>query len=512
MLFWITTAALVALVALLLGLALMRGRAEGEPAAAYDLRVYRDQLRDVERDLARGVLTNSEAERLKLEISRRVLEADRAVAAAVAAPRAPRGGTIVAALGGAALLASAFMLYERIGAPGFADQPMAGRLALANELYDNRPSQDEAEKTALAERGDLPAPDPRFAELMERLRKAVAARPNDVQGLELLARNEAGIGNYHDAWQAQGRVIALKGAAATDADYATLAELMIVATNGFVTADAETALAQAMEKNPANGTARYYIGLMMAQNGRADRAFRIWAPLLEEGPEDAPWIAPIRDNIESLAWLAGESDYTPPAPIGGGPSAADMAAAADMSPEDRQAMIRSMVDGLNDRLAKEGGTAADWAKLIGALGVLGETDRASAIWTEAQGIFAARPEDLATVKAAADSAGLTGDAPPPPAAAPALKGPTAEQMQSAAEMSPEERQQMIRGMVDGLNDRLTAEGGTAAEWAQLIGALANLGDSTAAADALTRAEAAFDGRPDDLAQIRTAARAAGVAP
>lgn len=507
MLFWIITAALVAFIGLLLGLALLRTPAEGEPAAAYDLRVYRDQLKDVERDLARGVLSQTEAERLKLEISRRVLEADRAVKAAAATPRAPRGGTLLAAVAGAAVLAGAFALYQRLGAAGYPDQPLAGRIAMSEEMYKSRPSQDEAEKTAAEQRGPQPDPDPRFVELMDRLRTAVAERPNDLEGLELLARNEAEMGNYHAAWQAQRRLLALKGDGATADDHARLAELMIVAANGLVTPEAEAALGQAMEADPANGTARYYIGLMMAQNGRADRAFRIWAPLLDEGPETAPWIAPVRASIEELAWLAGEKDYVPPAPMAGGPSASDLAAAADMAPEARETMIRDMVEGLNARLAAQGGTAADWGKLIGALGVLGETDRAAAVWAEAQTVFAGRTDDLATIGAQAEAAGLTGAEPTP-----APKGPTAEQVEQAAEMTPEERQEMIRAMVEGLNDRLATEGGTADEWARLIGALGTLGETDRAGALWAELSVTFAGKPDELERIRAAATAAGVAP
>ena len=46
MLFWILTAALVALIALLFVLALMR-RPEAPRAAAFDVQVYRDQLKEV---------------------------------------------------------------------------------------------------------------------------------------------------------------------------------------------------------------------------------------------------------------------------------------------------------------------------------------------------------------------------------------------------------------------------------------------------------------------------------
>lgn len=111
-----------------------------------------------------------------------------------------------------------------------------------------------------------------------------------------------------------------------------------------------------------------------------------------------------------LAQMAGESNYVQPQPQTQprGPTADDVAAAAEMSEEDRQGMIRGMVDGLAERLATEGGSSDDWARLIGALGVLGDSERAAAIWAEAQQVFAASDSDLATVRAAAESAGVAG--------------------------------------------------------------------------------------------------------
>ena len=70
--FWILAAALTAIVALAILAPIRRGRADGraEPAAAYDLRVYRDQLSEVENDLERGVIQPEDAQRLRAEIGR----------------------------------------------------------------------------------------------------------------------------------------------------------------------------------------------------------------------------------------------------------------------------------------------------------------------------------------------------------------------------------------------------------------------------------------------------------
>lgn len=421
MMFWLTAAALALAVAAILFVAFRRANLQAGPAAAYDLRVYRDQLSEVDRDMARGVIGAEDAERMRTEIARRVLEADRNVRietsgyGTVTSPSSGRGLLVGLTL---LAVAGAFLLYDRIGAPGYPDMPLKARLAMAEDLRENRPSQEMAEAEATAVQIDRPQPDPSYLELVEKLRQAVSERPFDLQGQELLARNEAALGNFRAAYEAQRQIIALKDPKSEGEDHAILAELMILAAGGYISPEAEAALTEALRRDPQNGTARYYSGLMFVQTGRPDMAFRVWRPLLESSPPDAPWVPPLRAQIEDVALSAGipyqmpaESTQPamPPMSQGGaapGPTAEDVEAAGEMSPEDRQAMIRSMVDGLNDRLASEGGTAEEWARLIGALGVLGETERARAIWTEAQGRFAERPEDLQMIRAAAAQAGV----------------------------------------------------------------------------------------------------------
>ena len=77
-----------------------------------------------------------------------------------------------------------------------------------------------------------------------------------------------------------------------------------------------------------------------------------------------------------------------------------------MSAEDQQQMIRDMVGRLSERLASEGGSAPEWARLIRAYGVLGEVDKAAAIWAEAKAKFNNDTEAMAGLKAAAAAAGL----------------------------------------------------------------------------------------------------------
>jgi cytochrome c-type biogenesis protein CcmH len=411
MVFWIIVIVLAALVASLLILALLRGRPGAEPAAAYDLRVYRDQLAEVDRDLTRGLINDGDAERIRAEVSRRILAADAALQRETSSEKRPLMGTrVVTTLLAVVVVGGSALLYSNLGAPGYRDLSQAMRIEMAQDLRETRPSQAEAE-------ADLPPVAPRpnvsqdYLDLVEKLRQTVAKRPDDLQGQTLLARNEAVMGNYIAAHKAQAEILRIKGDAAEASDYADLADMMILAVNGYVSPEAEASLKTALKLDPRDGPSRYYWGLMMAQTGRPDVAFRIWEKLLNESSPDAPWVPPIRANLEQTAARAGVK-YTLPAataPSGAplaGPSAADVQAAGDMTDEERQAMIRSMVEQLSERLGTEGGSPQEWARLIGALGVLGDADRARAIYDNAAEVFAGNDAALSPIRDAARRAGV----------------------------------------------------------------------------------------------------------
>lgn len=499
--FWLAAGGMTVVVSGLMLLGLRSGR-DGAATAAYDLQVYRDQLKEVDRDLARGTIGTDEAGRLRTEVARRVLEADRALKGAAADASAPRWAGWLAAAGIAAAGIGALVMYADIGAPGYPDMPIAERYAAAKTDRDTRPHQAALEAKTPAP--DDKGVDPQFLDLMAKLRTAVQQHPDDLRGQQLLAENEAKLAHYPAAWRAQAEVIRLKGDKASAQDYATQAALMILATRGEVAPEADTPLLKALQLDPKNGTARYYMGLMFLQTGRPDLTFQLWAPLLSDSPADAPWMAPIRAQIEQVAELAGVTNFSLPDAGAPGPGAADLQAAAGMTPEARQQMIRGMVEQLAGRLDTQGGSADEWARLIRAYGVLGEEARQKAALAKAEAAFANAPADLAKVQAAAA-------APPPAAGAGTVAGPSAGDVAAAQDMSPADRQAMIAGMVARLADQLATQGGTAAQWAQLINAYAVLGQTDKAREAWQKAQGAMSGNPADLATVRAAAEKAGVA-
>jgi cytochrome c-type biogenesis protein CcmH len=404
--FWITTGVLALAMAALLVMALLRGQRNTGPAEAFDVQIYRDQLGEVDRDLQRGVISDEDAERLRTEISRRILAADAKVQSTGVAGQQPRAlGLTLAVLIGVGVIGGAFGLYMQLGAPGYGDLGLASRMEMAKDARENRPSQQDAEGQMPT--GANPNVQPEYTELVQRLRGAVSERPNDIQGHVLLARSEAALGNYAAAYQAQERVVAIKGDAATGSDYADLADMMVLAAGGYVSPEAERVLETALTRDPENGVAQYYMGLMMAQTGRPDIAFRLWDRLIRVSPADAVWMPPILAQMEEMAFRAGVPDYQLPRIASlPGPTAEDMEAAGEMSEEERQEMIRGMVANLSDRLATEGGPPEDWARLITSLAVLGDQAQAIAIWNNAQEVFAENPDALEIVRDGARAAGL----------------------------------------------------------------------------------------------------------
>lgn len=406
--FWIIVAGLAIAIGAVLALTLLRGRVGDAPPAAYDLQVYRDQLKEVDRDLARGVIGKDEAQRLRSEVSRRILAADAQLRLGGEDGGQPRmAGWLAAGLIIAVIAGGGVLIYAQVGAPGYTDLPIAKRIAASDAARAERLSQDAAEARLGPVEETIPEGTSQdYLALIEQLRKTVKERPEDQQGLQFLVRSEAALGNMAAARRAQQQLVALKGDAATAADHAMLADLMINAAAGYVSAEAEVALREALRLDPRDPGARFYLGLYLLQVDRPDGAFRTWEALLEESTADAPWVAPIRAQIEELAARAGVK-YTLP-PLGGprGPTSEDIDNAADMTPEERQDMIRGMVAGLAERLSTSGGSAEEWARLINAYGTLGETDKARQVWTEAQVVFAANPAMLDTLRAAAANAGI----------------------------------------------------------------------------------------------------------
>jgi cytochrome c-type biogenesis protein CcmH len=266
------------------------------------------------------------------------------------------------------------------------DAPRTERLAQAQALRDARPSQAEAETAALQEFPPPTVEPPEdVAAAIERLRGAALQDELGLEDWALLSALEARLGRYADAARAQAQVVAIRGEAASVEDLVRLADLRVAAAGAVVTEETELILAEIHARDPGNLATQLYMGLLDDQTGRPDLAFPRLRRVVEEAqPGSLHWQL-AAGRIADVAALAGV-DYQPPA--------------AERTPED-------MVEGLASRLASQGGTAEEWARLITSLGVLGETERAAAILGEARNVFADDEGALRALDEAARSAGLS---------------------------------------------------------------------------------------------------------
>ena len=377
MLFWFICGLLTLLAAAIIVIPLLRS---ADPVVENtDITIYKGQLAEIERDVAREVIAAEEAEATRIEIARRLIAADKAKTAQIASAAPSRW---MAAVVLCILLGIAFATYWSIGAPGYPDMPLAERLATSERMRANRPDQAALEAAAPSPpKIDVPGD---YAEAIAELREIAPTRPEDQQAWELLAFHESRLGNFSAAKEAAQRVIAIKGDAATLADQSLLLDLMVAAANGFVSPESETLANQILTKSPGNIPALYHVGALYDQTDRPDIAFELWRRIVEGGDPNNFHVATARAQIVSAAERAG---LTYALPETRGPTFDQMDAAADMTAEDRQAMIGAMVDGLAARLETDGGPAEDWARLIRSYGVLGDMSAAQETFDKAQQTF-----------------------------------------------------------------------------------------------------------------------------
>lgn len=465
--FWIAAIAitLVSLAFLVLPLARRANAAAPAPQRTdFDLTVYKDQLGEIDRDLERGVLNTDQALAARTEIERRMLalasENDAASAEAGADATTPR---LNATLTGALLVLlmiivplGAFGLYYSVGNPGQGDQPLAQRVAEQNAQVD--PAVRDGQIRAM------------IKDIQARLEQ----EPNNPRNWNILGQAYEMLGDLPAAITAYQKLVEH-----TDRHpeaLIILGEAIFVEANQVVTPDALALFKEARTKDPANPMTYYYTALARQQTDDLQGAIDEYLGLLSVSPSNGEWVPEIQGRIAALAGELGVqvpvAQMLPPVDMTPAPSAAaptlsqeQMQQAQDMSPEDQQAMIRSMVARLADKLKDDPDNLAGWQRLAQAYQVLGDE------------------AGLAEAKAQIERLGGTApaaSATPAPTPAP---GPTAEQVREAQDMAPEDQQAMIRSMVARLAGKMKDNPDDLAGWKRLAQAYQVLGDEAGLAEA-----------------------------
>lgn len=362
MLIWIIFAAMTGAAIFALLRPLSHGQVGAFADAADAKSLYRAQLGEIERDLARKLIGASEAEAARAEAARRLLRAaSDEVGPAGETESSLRRRRASSALALSCVPLLALLVYGAFGSPGQPDQPLAARLQSA-------PSQQD------------------FALSLARLEAHLAANPTDARGWAILAPIYLRQGRYDDAVRAFARTVRHGGPNAEL--LAGLGEARIMAAGGVVTAEARESLAEAVRLDARNARARYFLALGKEQDGDAEGAMAALRALLADAEAGADWAEGVRRQVARIEADAGRT------------------AIAALPQAERDAAIRGMVEGLAARLKADGGTLPDWLRLIRSQAVLGDREAARESVTTARARLSQDTAALAALDALATELAL----------------------------------------------------------------------------------------------------------
>jgi len=374
---WIILAFLVILITGILIWPILRVKSDRNiPREAYDIKIYKDQLLEIETDLERGHLMPDQGKAARLEINRRMLDSSDNQEK-LGEPNKSYYRNIIPIIISISAPVGAVLLYLNLGNPSKPDQPFSDREA--NRVA----SQTQQQRN-----------------LIEATNKMVAhlkRNPEDLRGWTLLARSYLMNSYYADAVSAFAEAYRLSdGDPELAVDYA---EALSLAEKSVVTQEAFALFEKALEIDNKNAKARYYLGMFEAQQGNVRSALQAWVDLVSISDKDAPWLPVVRKKINSAAKELGiDAEKIKPTiaaqkkaitaqnandkalvdnTLTKGPTTTDIETAMGMTEEDRLEMIESMVERLAMKMKKNPKDKLGWLRLERAYRVMGKTMRAN---------------------------------------------------------------------------------------------------------------------------------------
>ena len=339
------------------------------PSDGREASVYSDQLAEVDRDVASGQIGKAEADAARVEIGRRLIAAVDQEAGLAPKPSTTwrRAAAVLALVG---LPALAVAVYLPLGSPRLGDFPLAAR--------SRAPDGTQPLETMVAQ-----------------VEQHLEKNPRDGRGWNVLAPVLARLGRFDDAIRAYRNAITYAGDSAERR--ADLGEVIAAAAGGVITAEAKGEFERAVALDAGEAKASYFLGLAAEQDGRRADAASIWQAMLEKAPQDAPW----RAMVQGALTRVGSSTA---------PALSDdaMAAANGMTANDREAMIRGMVERLATRLRQNGDDVEGWLRLVRAYMVMGDRDKAKGAEASARQAVANDAERLKQLNEGLKNLGLDG--------------------------------------------------------------------------------------------------------
>jgi cytochrome c-type biogenesis protein CcmH len=338
--------------------------ADADPARS-EAAFYKAQLDEIQRDVERGQLPQSEASSARAEAARRLisLRSETQKASTVASRRARLTVAVAVAIGVPVI---ALPLYAYLGQPQMPDEPLASRPPASLASNDVEAAVAGVESHLIA-------------------------KPDDGKGWAVIAPVYMRLERYEDAARAYSEALRLLGE--DGGRRAAYGEALVAAGGGVVTDKARETFVKALAEEPGQPQARFYLALAAEQDGKTAEAISGYEALVADAPPDAHWAEAVKTRLASLKGATA-------------PGAPDAPAAV---PEAQNAMIEGMVSRLASRLASDGGSVDEWSRLIRAYTVLHEADKAKTALANARKALAPDPNAVASLDALAHDLGL-GDA------------------------------------------------------------------------------------------------------
>lgn len=423
MLLWIGFALLTVFVIAALAYRALRDGAGAPAGEAADVAVYRDQLKAIETEREQGLLEAGEAEAARAELARRLLRAADAPGAlpaersgkSRATASAPAAQPARWAIASAAILIpiAAFAIYFRVGSPSMPGKPHAERVAQVGKGQHS------------------------MQDLLGMVEARLRDKPEDGQGWDVIAPIYLKQERFKDASHAYANAIRLLGE--TPQRISGFAAALVMGNNGIVSRDAHAAFERLLAIQPGNPEARFWLAMAKEQGGDVAGAIADMEALAKAAPPDASWrqfvetrIAEMRKNEAGGGKGAASTGGAQPAAAGAspkmaaaepkaaapadqsaaaaapppGPTAADIAAAQALSPQEQEAFIAQMVDRLAARLDKNGNDLEGWKRLIRAYRTMGRDQDAQGAIAKARRAMEGNAAALQDLTALAQQLGI----------------------------------------------------------------------------------------------------------
>ena len=423
MLLWFILSLIISLAAVAISVPFIRRHERARLAGMNTMSVYRDQMEEVERDLEQGVLDKKSAKIARSEIEQRILEK-------VASPEGDRtstqfspevrSGALVGAV--AIVVLGSVTLYGVTGRPDLEAKPFAGILKLGvtengnNQKVLQLPATtgSNSQTNVSSGVGSKTAGD--VKDMIGSLAARLEKNPLDAAGWRMLAWSYFSTKEYKKSAEAYGKAVALAGK--DPLVQSAYGEALVRAADGLVTTKALAVFDTVLTLDKNDARARFFKGLALEQDGDPGAAINLWIDILKTAPNDADWIANLRQRVQELA-AASSIDLTGRLNVSSEvasrkivkksepvPTSKDVQAVLALPPKDQQAMILSMVERLAARLEENPRDAKGWIRLMRSRLVLGETDAAQNARRRAEQVFSDEPQTLIQITSAAKKMGL----------------------------------------------------------------------------------------------------------